>query len=64
MEKKRVLLGSPVHQSPAILNEFLTSLEEMEQVSISIDYMFVDDKGATVRQDCDRGRFSIVALRP
>jgi len=43
MLKKRVLLGSPVHQNPAILKEFLLSLEELEQLSATLDFMFLDD---------------------
>lgn len=43
MEKKRVLVGSPVYQKPEILQEFLTSLKKISRDSISLDYMFVDD---------------------
>lgn len=43
MIKKRILVGSPVHQKPEILKEFLSSLEHLNRTGISIDYMFVDD---------------------
>lgn len=43
MNKKRVLVGSPVYQKPEILREFLTSLKNQNRKTISIDYMFVDD---------------------
>lgn len=43
MEKKRVLVGSPVHQKPAILKEFLNSLRNLKQENIIIDFMFIDD---------------------
>lgn len=41
--KKQVLIGSPVRQKPAILKEFLQSLEELMQISCECDYLFVDD---------------------
>lgn len=40
---KRILVGSPIRQKPAILKEFLTSLEELEQKGFTLDYYFVDD---------------------
>jgi hypothetical protein len=39
----KLLIGSPVQQSPAILSEFLTSLGELKQTGISVDYLFIDD---------------------
>ena len=42
-QKKRVLIGSPIHQKPAILKEFLASLDRLEKNTISVDYFFVDD---------------------
>lgn len=42
-QPKRVLIGSPVHQKPAILKEFLDSLARLERNEIKIDYFFVDD---------------------
>jgi glycosyltransferase involved in cell wall biosynthesis len=43
MEKKRVLLGSPVHQKPEILKEFIDSLNGLDQTDIELNYIFVDD---------------------
>ena len=43
MDKKRVLVGSPVYQKPEILDAFLKSLKNLSKDTISIDYMFVDD---------------------
>lgn len=39
----KILIGSPVKQKPAILNEFLTGLDEAEKASCEITYFFVDD---------------------
>ena len=43
MSKKRVLIGSPIHQRPMILTEFLQSLKDIEQETIEVDYIFIDD---------------------
>lgn len=43
MNKKRVLVGSPVYQKPEILAAFLASLKKLKSDTFSIDYMFVDD---------------------
>ena len=43
MDKKRVLVGSPVYQKLEILDAFLKSLKNLNRHTISIDYMFVDD---------------------
>jgi GT2 family glycosyltransferase len=43
LNKKRVLVGSPVYQKINILKEFLRSLKNLRRNTISIDYMFVDD---------------------
>jgi glycosyltransferase involved in cell wall biosynthesis len=43
LNKKRVLVGSPVFQKPEILKAFLASLKELSRNTIFIDYMFVDD---------------------
>lgn len=40
---KKVLIGSPVHQRPEILKEFLISLQELDKESLSIQYLFIDD---------------------
>jgi glycosyltransferase involved in cell wall biosynthesis len=41
--KKKVLVGSPVHQKPHILKEFLQSLHELSHHSLRMDYLFIDD---------------------
>jgi len=43
LKNKRVLVGSPVYQKREILAAFLKSLKSLSRISISIDYMFVDD---------------------
>lgn len=43
MNKKRVLVGSPVYQKPQILQKFLTSLKNLIRDTVTLDYMFVDD---------------------
>lgn len=43
MNKKRVLVGSPVYQKPKILEVFLKSLKKLSNDNIAIDYIFVDD---------------------
>jgi hypothetical protein len=41
--KKKILIGSPIRQKPAILKEFLQSLEEVIQITNECNYLFVDD---------------------
>lgn len=41
--KKRVLIGAPIRQKPAILKEFLDSLLELNTYSFTADFCFVDD---------------------
>lgn len=43
LRKKRILVGSPIRQTPEILREFLASLENVEKKSFGFDYYFVDD---------------------
>lgn len=43
MNKKKLLVGSPVYQKPEILEVFLKSLKNLNRETISIDYMFIDD---------------------
>lgn len=43
MKEKRVLIGSPIHQQPTILREFLMSLSELEQDDVIIEFLFMDD---------------------
>lgn len=42
-DKTRVLIGSPVHQKPAILREFLISLHRLRQEHMEFGYLFIDD---------------------
>ncbi|OPH57491.1 glycosyltransferase [Paenibacillus ferrarius] len=42
-KKKRVLISSPIRQSPDILKPFLTSLTELEQETVEVSYFFIDD---------------------
>lgn len=42
-QKQRVLIGTPIKQKPAILKEFLTSLEELDHNTHDAHYMFIDD---------------------
>jgi|GEM_PF-200621 len=39
----KVLIGSPIHQEPEILKEFLKSLNNLRRDKIDVHYMFVDD---------------------
>lgn len=41
--KKRVLVGSPVHQKPSILEPFLRSLQRLACNTIDIHFFFIDD---------------------
>jgi len=41
--KYNVLIGSPVHQKPHILKEFLESLKGLSKEGIEVDYYFIDD---------------------
>ncbi|MDB6081738.1 MAG: hypothetical protein JWO53_1010 [Chlamydiia bacterium] len=41
--KKRILIGSPICQKPAILQEFLESLNRLPQDTYTLDYYFIDD---------------------
>ncbi|WP_379128330.1 glycosyltransferase [Paenibacillus sp. sgz500958] len=41
--KKRVLIGSPIHQKPLILREFLASLLRLKQETLELDYYLIDD---------------------
>ncbi|GAA3408493.1 glycosyltransferase [Paenibacillus hodogayensis] len=62
MRKKRVLVASPVHQRPAVLQLFLESLSGLEQQSASVNFLFMDDNedpisSALLRKfAADRGR--------
>ncbi|VBB05478.1 nucleotide-diphospho-sugar transferases [Lucifera butyrica] len=39
----KVMLASPVRQTPAILQEFLRALEQLNTAGLSIEYAFIDD---------------------
>jgi glycosyltransferase involved in cell wall biosynthesis len=43
MDEFKILLGSPVHQKPKILREFLASLKRLTQETYRLDYFFIDD---------------------
>ncbi|WEK55853.1 MAG: hypothetical protein P0Y55_07355 [Candidatus Cohnella colombiensis] len=43
MDQKKVLIGSPVHQKPAILLQFLASIEALQVSEYTVDYIFMDD---------------------
>lgn len=40
---RKILIGSPIRQKPAILKEFLASLDRLEQKSYTAEYFFIDD---------------------
>lgn len=41
--KCSILVGTPIRQKPAILREFLDSLERLDQTAYELSYFFVDD---------------------
>ncbi|WP_425340030.1 glycosyltransferase family 2 protein, partial [Paenibacillus ihuae] len=41
--KTRVLVGSPIHQKPQILHEFLNSLLRLRRDGVTLDFYFIDD---------------------
>ncbi|MDF9840850.1 MULTISPECIES: glycosyltransferase [unclassified Paenibacillus] len=43
--KTRVLLGSPIHQKPQVLEQFLNSLLRLRRDGIALDFYFIDDNG-------------------
>lgn len=67
MNKKRVLVGSPVYQKPEILDLFLTSLKNLNRHTISIDYMFVDDntdeKSSQLLAEFEREESKVINVR-
>ncbi|MEI8125121.1 MAG: hypothetical protein WCG42_05160 [Parachlamydiaceae bacterium] len=40
--KKKILIGSPIRQTPGILREFLESLDRLEKDSYTADFFFVE----------------------
>lgn len=50
--KRKILIGTPVHQKPAILREFLSSLTCLKQdSSIELDFLFIDDNNDQESKD-------------
>ncbi|KZZ84258.1 glycosyltransferase [Bacillus sp. SJS] len=43
MSKNKVLIGSPIHQKPEILSEFLYSLDHLNQDDTELSFYFIDD---------------------
>ncbi|ULO07344.1 glycosyltransferase [Paenibacillus sp. 19GGS1-52] len=41
--KPRILLGSPIHQKPLILRQFLDSLLRLKRDGLELDFYFIDD---------------------
>ena len=66
LNKKRVLVGSPVYQKPEILKAFLRSLKNLRRNTISIDYMFVDDniddKASQLLTDFEREESKVIII--
>ena len=50
-KKIRILVGSPVRQKPAILKEFLSSLNHLKETGFTLDYCFVDDNVQSPSRD-------------
>jgi hypothetical protein len=48
---KKVLIGSPIHQTPDILKEFLMSLKELDKNNFDISYYFIDDNIEEISSD-------------
>jgi hypothetical protein len=40
---RRLVVGSPVHQKPAVLRHFLNGLYQMDVEDLEVDHVFVDD---------------------
>ncbi|WP_163144142.1 CDP-glycerol glycerophosphotransferase family protein [Bacillus sp. 22-7] len=40
---KKILIGSPIHQKPQILEIFLNSLKRLNNIDMEIHYLFIDD---------------------
>ncbi|MBP2637374.1 MAG: glycosyl transferase family 2 [Firmicutes bacterium] len=49
----KVVIGSPVKQKPAILEQFLQSLDTLDSQGLAIEYVFVDDNETTSSLLCD-----------
>lgn len=42
-EMRRIVVGSPVHQKPAILREFLNGLHRQDVEGLQVDHVLIDD---------------------
>ena len=67
-KKKRVLIGSPVCQSPKILKEFLDSLKAIDLSSLDVAFLLVDDNqeqvSSNMLRDANLGREKILISAP
>lgn len=52
MHMYKVLLGSPIYQTPEILKLFLASLSDIQQQTFTMDYYFVDDNADPISSEC------------
>ena len=43
LTKKRVLIASHVYQKPAIIQEFLNSIDQLEKDNLAVDTLFISD---------------------
>jgi hypothetical protein len=50
MEIKKLLIGSPIHQKPEILKEFLASLTTLKQDKLQVHFCFFDDNNEEATQ--------------
>ncbi len=41
--KPKILLGSPIHQKPDILKEFLSTIAELQNEHYHLNYFFIDN---------------------
>ncbi|WP_347561857.1 glycosyltransferase [Clostridium sp. E02] len=67
LQKKRVLIGSPIYQKKEILDAFLRSLKNLRRNTITIDYMFVDDNvddtSSRLLADFEREESDVIIIR-
>ncbi|WP_064505506.1 hypothetical protein [Defluviitalea phaphyphila] len=47
----KVLIGSPIHQKPKILKEFLQSLKDLNKKNINVSFFFIDDNNIMESSD-------------
>lgn len=64
----KVLIGSPIRQTPAILEQFLLSLTGLTKSSTTVDYIFVDDNvdplSSVMLNDFSEANGRSVIIRP